>query len=502
MKKQYFIYLLLLFSSQLQAQQQLTKAEYFVDADPGYGAGVDIPFTAGTTLDVNFSVSLPNNISDGFHYITVRVKNANNQWSSVLTRPFLKENLTPRTTSTVTAIEYFIDSDPGYGAATAVPITAALTTDNSFSISLPNNIAEGFHYLTVRVKDANNRWSAVITRPFLKESLTPRPTSTITAIEYFVDADPGYGAATAVPITAALTTDNSFSISLPNNIAEGFHYLTVRVKDANNRWSAVITRPFLKESLTTRTLPNLVAMEYFIDSDPGYGAATGVNFTAGTPIIIPFTAALGNLTLGNHTIYIRVKDANNQWSMVGTKPFKVASTFGLVTNQTPSAWCKTTPFNVAYEVFGTYASNNVFTAQLSDASGSFASPTTLGTLSSVSSGSIVANIPPSTTLGTGYRIRVVSSSPVITDNPSVEFSILDACPSPCPTSLTLASITDDYSSGVLIKETNAQTGIVVATNKITGTARVTYLAGKSVTLNPGFVANNGTVFTAQKGGCQ
>jgi hypothetical protein len=424
MKKQYFIYALLLFCSQLQAQQQLTKVEYFVDADPGYGSGVDIPFTAGTTLDVNFSVSLPSNISDGFHYITVRVKNANNQWS------------------------------------------------------------------------------AVLTRPFLKESLTPRPTSTIAAIEYFIDADPGYGAATAVPITAALTTDNSFSIPLPNNVSEGFHYLTVRVKDANNQWSSVITRPFLKESLTTSTLPNLVAMEYFIDTDPGYGAATAVNFTAGTPVVIPFTAALGNLPLGNHNIYIRVKDASNQWSMVGTKPFTVASTFGLVTSQTPSAWCKTAPFNVVYQVFGTYASDNVFTAQLSDASGSFASPTTLGTLASVSSGSIVANIPPSTTLGTGYRIRVVSSSPAITDNPSVEFSVLDVCPPPCATSLTLVSTADDYSSGVLIKETNAQTGIVVATNKITGTARVTYLAGKSVTLNPGFFANNGTVFTAQKGGCQ
>ena len=147
MKKQYFIYLLLLFCSHLQAQPQLTKAKYFVDADPGYGAGVDIPFTAGTTLDVNFSVSLPGNISDGFHNITARVKNTNNQWSAVLTRPFLKENLTPRATSTVTAIEYFIDADPGYGAATAVPITAALTTDNSFSISLPSNISEGFHYL-------------------------------------------------------------------------------------------------------------------------------------------------------------------------------------------------------------------------------------------------------------------------------------------------------------------------------------------------------------------
>lgn len=423
MKKHYLLILLFFWALKSNAQN-LNKIEYFIDADPGYGAGVDIPFTAGTTLDVNFLVSLPSTISDGFHYITVRLKNANNQWS------------------------------------------------------------------------------AVLTRPFLKESLTPRPTSTITAIEYFIDADPGYGAATTVPVTAALTTDNSFSIPLPSNISEGFHYLTVRVKNANNQWSSVITRPFFKESLTSLTLPNLVAMEYFIDTDPGYGAATAVNFTTGTPIVIPFTAALGNLPLGNHNIYIRVKDANNQWSMVGTKPFTVASTFGLVTSQTPSDWCKTAPFNVVYQVFGTYASGNVFTAQLSDASGSFASPTTLGTLASVNSGSIVANIPPSISLGTGYRIRVVSSSPAITDNPSVEFSILDVCPPPCATSLTLASTTDDYSSGVLIKETNAQTGIVVATNKITGTARVTYLAGKSVTLNPGFFASGGTVFIAQKGGCQ
>lgn len=408
----------------------------------------------------------------------------------------------PLTAQNLTRIEYFIDADPGYGLGTEVPFTATATLDESFSINLPGNISDGFHYITVRVKNANNQWSAVLTRPFLKENLTPRPTSTVTGIEYFIDADPGYGAATAVPITAAFTTDNSFSIPLPSNISEGFHYLTVRVKDANNQWSSVITRPFLKESLTTPTLPNLVAMEYFIDTDPGYGAATAVNFTTGTPVVIPFTAALGNLPLGNHIIYIRVKDANNQWSMVGTKPFTVASTFGLVTSQTPSAWCKTAPFNVVYQVFGTYASDNVFTAQLSDASGSFASPTTLGTLASVSSGSIVANIPPSTTLGTGYRIRVVSSSPSIIDNPSVEFSILDVCPPPCATSLSLVSTADDYSSGVLIKETNAQTGIVVATNRITGTARVTYLAGKSISLEPGFSANNGTVFLAQKGGCE
>lgn len=425
MKKQYLIYFLLLFCNRLEAQEQLTKVEYFIDADPGYGAGVDIPFTAGTTLDVNFSVSLP------------------------------------------------------------------------------SNIGVGFHYLTVRVKDANNQWSAVLTRPFLKESLSPRPTSySVTAMEYFIDSDPGYGAATVVPITAALSVDKSFSIPLPSNISEGFHYLTARVKDANNQWSSVITRPFLKESITTSTIPNLVAMEYFIDTDPGYGAATAVNFTAGTPVVIPFTAALGSLPVGDHHIYIRAKDANNQWSMVGTKPFKVANTFSFITSQTPSAWCKTAPFNVTFQAFGTYNAGNVFTAQLSDASGSFASPTTLGTLASVSSGSIVANIPQEYNVGVGYKIRIISSSPTISENPGVEFNILDVCPPPCAASYTLASTDDDYSSGVLIKETNAQTGIIIATNKITGSARVTYLAGKSISLEPGFSASNGTVFLAQKGGCE
>lgn len=324
----------------------------------------------------------------------------------------------------------------------------------------------------------------------------------LTKIEYFIDADPGYGLGTEVTFTAAATLDESFSINLPGNISEGFHYLTVRVKDINNNWSSVISRPFLKESITISTLPNLVAMEYFIDTDPGYGAATTVNFTAGTQVVIPFTAALGSLPVGDHHIYMRAKDANNQWSIVGTKPFKVANTFSFLNSQTPSAWCKTVPFNVTFQAFGTYNAGNVFTAQLSDASGSFVSPTTLGTLASVISGSIVANIPQENIVGGGYKIRIISSSPAILENPEVEFSILDVCPPPCAVSQTLVSTADDYSSGVLIKETNAQTGIIIATNKITGTARVTYLAGKNISLEPGFSVSNGTVFLAQKGGCE
>ncbi|MES2733982.1 MAG: hypothetical protein V4714_19700 [Bacteroidota bacterium] len=64
-----------------------------------------------------------------------------------------------------------------------------------------------------------------------------------------------------------------------------------------------------------------------------------------------------------------------------------------------------------------FTSGNVFTAQLSDASGSFGSPITIGTLTSTAlSGTISATIPANTTTGTGYRIRVNASNPATVGN--------------------------------------------------------------------------------------
>lgn len=65
---------------------------------------------------------------------------------------------------------------------------------------------------------------------------------------------------------------------------------------------------------------------------------------------------------------------------------------------------------------------------------------------------------------------------------------------------TLASPTDDYSSGTLLKTASSVNGKISATNKITGTANVNYKA-KNMELNPGFRADSGTVFLAEVGGC-
>ena len=60
------------------------------------------------------------------------------------------------------------------------------------------------------------------------------------------------------------------------------------------------------------------------------------------------------------------------------------------------------------------------TAQLSDASGSFANPISLG---AVAPGQNQAVIPPSTPFGTGYRLRVVSTSPNLTSEASAAFTV-------------------------------------------------------------------------------
>jgi hypothetical protein len=72
---------------------------------------------------------------------------------------------------------------------------------------------------------------------------------------------------------------------------------------------------------------------------------------------------------------------------------------------------------------------------------------------------------------------------------------------PCQSIVSLASTADDYSTGTVTKEANATTGTITAINKITGTANVTYRAGKSILLDAGFKADNGVVFKTEFGGC-
>ncbi len=74
--------------------------------------------------------------------------------------------------------------------------------------------------------------------------------------------------------------------------------------------------------------------------------------------------------------------------------------------------------NVPFTITGTFNSDNIFSAYLSDSTGDFTNESLIGFLSSQTAGTINAQIPAGTPSGSHYRIRVEASSPAVvgTDN--------------------------------------------------------------------------------------
>ncbi len=160
--------------------------------------------------------------------------------------------------------------------------------------------------------------------------------------------------------------------------------------------------------------------------------------------------------------------------------------------------CAGSSISVPYVNTGLYNSGNVFTAQLSDASGSFATPINIGTLASyTAAGTISALIPLNTTLGTGYRIRVVSSSPAITgkdngSNISINpYLAVTASVSPSPNVCAGSSVTLTGGGAVSYSWTGGITDAAsfspssTATYTVTGTDGngCTNTAVKTITVN-------------------
>ena len=68
-------------------------------------------------------------------------------------------------------------------------------------------------------------------------------------------------------------------------------------------------------------------MEYFIDTDPGYGLGTEVTLpSAGSDLTIDFSVALSGLDDGNHVLYIRAQNSLDKWGQVYAEGFSYSAT--------------------------------------------------------------------------------------------------------------------------------------------------------------------------------
>ncbi len=338
----------------------------------------------------------------------------------------------PGSIPVLTRIEYYIDTDPGYGLATNVSFTSGIAVADQVINIDPATVSTGVHRVGIRAKDTNGAWSLDNNLMFYKPAsggtnIPPAgPVPVLSRIEYYLDTDPGYGLATTVPfIAGASVADQIVNIDLAG-LTSGVHRFGIRSRDANGTWSLDNSWLFYKPYNSSGgnidpppAIPVLSRVEYYFDTDPGYGngIAVAINPVTNLPDFSTSVNVTG-LSVGAHNLGFRSRDANGAWSLDNKWEFTVPATLAapsIVTNSvTKLINCAKDSLSVSYHATGTFNNGNIFNVELSDATGSFSSPSIIGSYAGTGNSIVKCKMPAHATDGANYRIRVSSTNPVIT----------------------------------------------------------------------------------------
>jgi gliding motility-associated-like protein len=201
-------------------------------------------------------------------------------------------------------------------------------------------LPSGFHILHVRSKTSDGQWTVTSSRIFY--IVPPQPAlSKIVQLEYFIDTDPGIGAATQATGFSAASALSNIPIDVNvGSLTIGFHNLFVRAKTQDGVWSLSNSRGFYVSALPVPQ--NIVKFEYFFDTDPGFEAAgtIAVPVTPAAPSVTKKTilASTASFTQGDHTINIRAKNTSGTWSETVSAVFTVTppGTVTILVDKDPS----------------------------------------------------------------------------------------------------------------------------------------------------------------------
>jgi hypothetical protein len=357
----------------------VTGIEYFIDSKPEFGSGTALTgFTPSANISGYSASANVSGLAQGFHRFYIRSKDANGAWSS--TNNLFFDNYTvpvyataPAPAANITGIEYFIDSKPEFGSGT--PLTGFTPSSNisSFTGSASvSGLPQGFHRFYIRSKDAGDKWS--LTNNVFFDNYTvpvystaPSSPPNIVALEYFIDNnDLGFGNCTPIPLTPNTDIAGLNANINVTGLVQGVHRVFIRSKDANNKWC--LTNFSVFDNSTVKTYPTAPApvpaisnMEYFIDTDPGFGAAIPITVPGNTGDVNNYSVNLnlsGSLSTGTH--YLCIRSRQNPWSLSNIIPFMATGVTPvtwlyikaqLLNNQTQVSWATSQEINTAsYEI--------------------------------------------------------------------------------------------------------------------------------------------------------
>lgn len=330
-----------------QTISTLIDAEYYFDTDPGYGQGIDIPVGVGGELDIEF-VSNIDHLATGIHEIYVRVLESRTENGATTENWSLRHSSTFYVTpggdsgagvKELVKAEYYFDEDPGFGNANPFVLTTQAEEIDLTQVLDISELDPGFHLLGIRVQDETGSWSLSGSRPLFVSAGNSGDPEPIVAAEYFFDADPGFGQANPIQLSEETSQPELDFVLDLNDLSPGLHNLVVRVQDSVGRWSLSQTQTFYLTPGTPDQPAEIIAAEYFFDSDPGFGNATPCPFTPSSEVDENFIISVVGLEDGEHTLYIRAQDSDGQWSLTHTQTFTTelpANAPAFVVRQSPT----------------------------------------------------------------------------------------------------------------------------------------------------------------------
>ncbi|MBK6911245.1 MAG: hypothetical protein IPH10_09995 [bacterium] len=340
----------------------ITQAEYFVDTDPGHGAGTAIAITSGETVSISgLNVSSIGLTANRAHRLFLRYKSSENAWTIAEGRYFypLAAQSGSVTQDDIVQAEYWFDALP----STFVDLTDASNIVYPALIPTTGLTTNALHRFFVRFQDENGNWTIPEGRYFfiIVGASGTIEIKNVTALEYWLDSN----APTLVDIADAPT--GSFAQMIPAGTENGIHTFNTRYRDEDGVFSMTETRRFvlISQSSSNYTPKTIVACEYFINGNP----APGGGIALPTPTDGAYdegqeenAVVVTNLPTGYHLFCIRYQDSEGLWTSaycdsVVTTPILVIQRSG---SDILLTW-QADPLNVPFHIFRSAETAGPFT---------------------------------------------------------------------------------------------------------------------------------------------
>ena len=159
---------------------------------------------------------------------------------------------------------------------------------------------------------------------------------TITSAEYFIDIDLGVGSGTTLPAKDGSFDQDSEDVEATIStvgLFVGTHTVFARMKDSKGNWGSRRATRFLVQAPSNRYI---AAAEYFIDIDPGRGNGISISPFDGSfdgiEERVQATINTTGLSLGRHTLFVRMKDSEGNWGPNRGISFTIGQTTGPLSN--------------------------------------------------------------------------------------------------------------------------------------------------------------------------